>query len=414
MHASQTSRSTSQSSISRFHLKPWSPGRLSAGTVAFVLASAMLGITTPTLAQGKSSTWYSTEPSGKTLPAGVVQVRGVVASREASASFDADGNKSTIPYDININANGVAFELGLTNRLSLQLLATKYTKQTVTLRSTAALRETAEYTAAYDAAVSAAVDEQAETLFSTGLCPVLQACVDAITSGSATDPTTGLPILTIIQSTVDSAIVAAAEAAYDDGETGLGDTQIGFLYALIPAGKVQSSIGLGLRLPTGSFKDTPATKIPTGRGITEAGLQFNLDFAPFDGLMISLQDQAGVMIQKGKKTSGETTVDVERKGIRHQGFARVAWGLGMFGNFLVPFGLTGTYNFDLDNEEQIDGTTTTEKVTRNSLATGLRLDLYSNWKIPLRFDFEQERTLSGKNAYDLAGTTATMKLLLKF
>lgn len=401
-------------SMKTFQCKLFRKRSLRNYLTAVTLAAPTISGAANAFAQGKGATWYSIEPAGKTLPAGVVQLRGVVAKREADASYDSEGTKATIPYDITINANAVAFELGLTNRLSLQILATQYAKQDVVLRSATALRETAEYTTAYDAAVSAAVAEQAAALQALGLCPDLATCSAAINSGTATDPDTGLPILTVIQSAVDSAIVAAAGTAYEEGETGIGDTQIGFLYALKPTGKLQSSIGLGLRLPTGSFKDTPSTQIPTGRGITEAGLQFNLDFAPFQGLMISLQDQAGLMLQKGKKTSGETTVDVERKGIRHQGFARVAWGLGMFGNFLVPFGITGTYNFDLDNEEQIDGTTTKEKSTRNSLATGLRLDLYSNWKIPLRFDFEQERTLSGKNSYALAGTTASMKLLLKF
>jgi hypothetical protein len=213
---------------------------------------------------------------------------------------------------------------------------------------------------------------------------------------------------------VDEAIVAGAESAYADGETGLGDTQIGFLYALIPSGAFQASVGLGVRLPTGSYKETPDNKIPTGRGITEAGLQLNLDLAPFRGMMISIQDQAGMMIKKGSKTVGDTSVDVERTGIRHVGFARVALGLGVLGRYLVPFGLTGTYNFEIDNTEKVDDVTVSEDVSRRSFAAGVRLDFYSTWKIPLRIDFEQERTLSGTNSYNFAGNTSQVKLLLKF
>ena len=367
------------------------------------------------LAEGSETGWYSTEPAGKTLPAGVAQIRAIQVNRSANAQYDADGNKTGIPYDITASANGAAFELGLTNRLSFQVYALQYTKQTVKLRSADDLRATTQYQAAYDTAVAAQVAQQAAALQALGACPSAAVCSAAISSGAALDPTTGLPILTLIQSAVDTAIVDAAENAYADGETGLGDTQVGFLYALIPSGAVQSSIGLGMTMPTGKYKDVPDTMRTTGRGVTEAGVQFNLDILPFRGLTLSLQNTSGQMIQKGKKAGADgTDVDVERDGMRSYGFARAAFGLGVFGSWLVPVGLTATYGYDNDSKEKVDNEVTKEKVTRKSMATGVRLDFYSTWKIPVRIDFEQERTLGATNNYNLSGTTAQLKLLLKF
>jgi len=77
-------------------------------------------------------------------------------------------------------------------------------------------------------------------------------------------------------------------------------------------------------------------------------------------------------------------------------------------------GLTATYGYDNDSKEKIDNEVTKEKVTRKSMATGVRLDFYSTWKIPVRIDFEQERTVGATNNYNLSGTTAQFKLLLKF
>lgn len=384
---------------------------LPAATATAIL---VLGAAPTARAEGNETGWYSTEPAGKTLPAGVVQIRGIQANRTADAQYDEDGTKTSIPYDISVNANGAAFELGLTNRLSFQVYALQYTKQTVKLRSADALRESTAYQQAYDAAVASQVATQAAALQALGACPSTAVCSAAITSGAAIDPTTGLPIIQLIQAGVDSAIVSAAESAYEDGETGLGDTQVGFLYALIPSGSIQSSIGLGMTMPTGKYKDTPSTKRPTGRGVTEAGVQFNLDILPFRGLTLSLQNTSGQMIQKGKKTSGDTEVDVERDGMRSYGFARAAFGLGVLSSWLVPVGLTATYGYDNDSKEKIDDEVTKEKVTRKSMATGVRLDFYSTWKIPVRIDFEQERTIDATNNYNLSGTTAQLKLLLKF
>lgn len=387
---------------------------MKTGLRLFLPAMALWLAAPVALAQGTETGWYATEPGGKTLPAGVVQLRGIQVTRTADAQYDQDGNKTEIPYDITANATGAALELGLTSRLSFQAYALRYTKQTVKLRSAEALRETSTYQDTYDAAVAAQIASTAAALATAGACPSVAVCTAAINSGAAVDPSSGLPVIQVIQAGVDAAIVNAAESAYEDGETGLGDTQVGFLYALIPSGVVQSSIGLGLKLPTGKYKETPATQRPTGRGITEAGMQFNLDLLPFRGMTISLQNTSGQMIQKGKKKSGDTEVDVERKGMRHYGFARVALGLGMISSWLVPFGLTGTYNYDIDNKELVDGEVTEEKVSRKSLAAGLRLDFYSTWKIPVRIDLEQERTLDATNNYNLSGTTAQLKLLLKF
>jgi len=352
------------------------------------------------------------EPSGKTLPRGVLQLRFPYSVNNATEQYDADGNTKKIGADIDVTAMGYVLEFGITDKLSMQVGAPNFLKQEVTIDPTE-FRTTAAYSAVFDAALEEHVKTYAAALVAQGVFPDAATASAAISSGTVSNPATGNPLIADLRSGVDSAIVSAASAAYEPGATGMGDLTVGFLYNFLNSGMIQSSFGLGVTLPQGKFKDVPDNQIPTGRGVTEAGAQFNLDILPFSALTLSYQITVGKMVAPGKKTVSEVDVDYEREGMRQYGFARAGLAFGAISRFLSPFGVYYAMNFDKDSKVVVDGIEATDASEFNSTAAGVRVDLLPIG-VPVRLDFETVTPLSGKNDYAVTSKNAQVKLFFRF
>ncbi len=74
---------------------------------------------------------------------------------------------------------------------------------------------------------------------------------------------------------------------------------------LVDKSKQVVKLGLGFRLPFGSFEDVPNAQIPRGEGMVQYRVRFNYDLQPIPALMLSVQSQVVGMInpRQRKKSS---------------------------------------------------------------------------------------------------------------
>jgi hypothetical protein len=236
----------------------------------------------------------------------------------------------------------------------------------------------------------------------------------------------------------DSAVVRAASPT--DGRTGLGDLETGVLVAVLPNGPLTYSVGLGLRYPTGSFSDVPASQRGTGRGTLDAGLRQNLDFAVGRSVMLSWQNQSEVMLVKGqkKKTSlidsselnladpttpaavsagsdGEDNMqEFTREGVRNVGFLKAGLNLSAFSDDLRALGTYAQWSYNVDGQERLDGRALSDRKQTQSALAGLSVSGLG-YQIPASFDVDYEVPTGGKNvALATSVVTMTLKAYYKF
>jgi hypothetical protein len=360
-------------------------------------------------------------PEGKTLPEGVMRFRLPFKFASGSEGYDKDGNKAESGFKANASGTGAVFEYGLSDRISLQLLVPVVTRNEVR-RDDAKFKNRKDVSAAA-AAQAAKVAEDvrqgiAKKLLDAHACSDLNDCLTKIDNGSAVAQTdmdlgqngtsipvkAGTPFNAVVEGTraqADQATrdaILAATKKPEDGKTGLGDVELGALYAITTRAPVLFSLGAGFRLPTGSFKSVDEdVQRPTGRGTLDGAVRSNVDVPLSDVAMLSWQHQMEAMLMKGKKNvEGEGTKDFERKGVRNVGFLKAALGLGAFVDALDPVGLYTMYTYDYDGEDRIAGVALGDKSQLKTLRYGFTLTGLPK-QIPLSLDADYETPLSGKN-----------------
>jgi hypothetical protein len=353
-------------------------------------------------------------PEGKALPDNTYRFRVPVKFLSGSAGFDKDGDKIDSGFTLNAIGAGAVVEYGWTDRVSLQFLMPYVVHNELTFNKAAFLNrsDVREGRSANKAAAIGAIAQRLTGLHP--LCPTTADCVTAISSGTLTNAPadlplgsagtipSGAPILASLDAATEAGALARVNTNPNDGDTGLGDVQFGVLWELVTDGPVLVSVGGGLRLPTGSFKDVDTAKQrPTGRGTTDVGVRWNLDLPVAGVVMLSWQNQAESMLLKGKKKSGATEVDFERRGIRNIGFFKAAFAMAGVADSLKPASIYASYNYDIDGEERVDGVATTSRRNWRSMTLGLTVSGLEAG-IPVSLDLEQERpihhaTLGTKN-----------------
>lgn len=335
-----------------------------------------------------SGVYYAANGEGKTLPEGVARFRAPVRFYSIDKVYDDKGKEEKLPIEAKITAGAFVFEYGLSDRLSLQAKLDYYYGQSVKLKNDSGIKESKAFKDELDKTLAAQV--------AAGTCPSADAC----------------------RATFEPLVLAGMKAKLEseqkaDGNTGLGDTEVGALYALVTTddAPVAVSVGGGLRLPTG--KSAEAKKLQTTRYTTDLGLRLNVDYPIVDGLFLAWQHQAEIMLQKGKMKVGDTKLDYSRKGMRHVGFLKTAWGLGNVTPALSVLGLYGSYNYDLEPKAKVGDVEEEHAHEAYGATVGTVIDGLA-YEFPAQLELEYFIPTSGKSARAAQYWGATLKAFYKF
>jgi hypothetical protein len=240
-----------------------------------------------------------------------------------------------------------------------------------------------------------------------------------------------IPAGTEIKSVLDSLIVGAVEPA--EGKTGIGDFEVGALYNFHRSESWIFTTGLGLRLPTSAFDDTPRAYRPTGKGLVDLALRLNLEFSPLTGLWLTTQNQFEYALteRKSKRTSlvsnrhfndetptdGEkNSVTYEEKGVRTVGFAQVSYGLGAIYEPLKSLVVYSRYGYVFDRAVYRDSVRQSTGSEMQYVGGGFTVSLLP-YQLPFAMDVLHERAVDGKNKPIVAPTdvtTVTFKAYARF
>lgn len=398
-----------------------------------------------TSASAKDSTepYYSSMGLGKTLPHNVLRVRTPLQSATGTYGYDASGKKTDMGFTLNVNAGALILEYGLTDSLSLQLLAPYVVRNSLALNG-----QKFGQSATYQEQADKFNTGVASVLAANGICADVPSCLNLIKSGYAlptdtpvTLPTgesftfkAGIPIQTYTDSLVKNA------ANPQNGATGLGDIEIGALYALVHDDSFIFSLGAGFRLPTGKFTDVPSAQRNTGGGVTQFGFRVNVDWMAFSGFWLSWQNQTEAPLTAAKKhksslidpnqpNSSDPTTDAAKasgsdgepneqtytvKGLRQKGTLRFEYGLTDLG--LMPLAIGAGYNYDLKQATELNGHANTNRAEIHSVSMLLKLNgLTPNLMFPASVELEHDQPIKGKNIPLAAITNSlTLKLYYRF
>ena len=404
---------------------------------------------------------FATLPEGKVLPAGVMRARAVYGKTTGNgSSYDKDGNKIDAVIDLNATGGAAVFEYGISDKMSLQIqqdfvLGFETTLKQDKLKASSAW---AGYmTSAYSSTAAAAQSIRdletktgtkitsketfttaytiavAGTLMTTNpaLCggaASVTECIGKIQAG-ATAPadiaSLGLKAgdkystaiatkaATTDASLQDGVIAASKAKAEKKGGRGLSDTTIGVLYEAFKTENFHVALAGGIRYPSGN-RDRASNERPTGRGLTEFGARFNLDYTPIPTLALAWQNQSEVMAAAGKYNVAGESVTVTRKGVRNVGFFLVKpslAGLSESLSFIAPkVGLA----YDYDSEERMkvgsgNETPTGSRAYERKLIAGLGLSGF-DFGVPLHLDIEYRKSMAGQN---ISAATDSLQTQLK-
>lgn len=396
---------------------------------------------------------YAVQPEGKTLKKNMMRIRLPYRTASGNTGFDSKGKKTEPPVKVRASGGAVVIEYGLSDDISLQFLNDYVGNQEVSFDKSRFLGSAAYNDASkgvFASKFSALGNDVgpenlsgklqgaiAAALVQNGACGTdnIATCAGQIAAGmkapvdlpdSATS-LTGLNIrkgdtlkdvidgysLAVNQQIEDGIMEAADDQASHTGARGMGDTTIGALYEVYSSRPLFFSVGMGVRFPTGKYKNLNGSELPTGRGLTEIGLRTNLDLQPFDALMLSWQNQSETMLTKGIKKIGSDSYDVKRIGVRNVGFFYLKPSLVPLHqslNVLAPrLGLT----YDHDSAEKI-GDYAPPRSHVHSIYYALAFDL-TRYSLPMQFDIEHTQPFEGRNkSVVTTANTYTLKLFYIF
>ena len=385
----------------------------------------------------KTKKFYSAIGAGKTLPKGVMRVRLPYQNVYGKEGFDEEGNKESQGIEINIDAMALAVEYGLTDKISLAILAPFVLRSEAGLNANEIRKNNRKFKREFGRYAEAVQD----LLRSQDLCSSTEDCMAKIysdqyripvnqtvtlTTGETVTATTDAPIYRQIDALLMQPITPA------EGKTGIGDITIGGLYNFYADKNISLSAGGGLRIPTGEFTDVAKGERPTGGGILDLGLRFNFDYKAAPWAVVSFQHQFEQMLAPGEKKKPSSIYNdqlnqadpttpqaiaigsdgfdnnqkFERFGVGHDGFIRVGFGLTDIAQALAPVGLGLKYRWFEGRETRYDGQAIDSEGWRKDEITRLRyLGFNVSWDglgmdplIPLSLNYEYERPVSGSFA----------------
>lgn len=372
------------------------------------------------VAEASSPMRHVSGGEGKVLPKNVVRARVVNRIYSSRTGFDQNGGKLDLGLDQNLGVRAFVAEYGLTEKLSLRMMAPIVFHNQLTMNEEE-FKGSATYKKIYDDKANGAAQKFVEQ----GMCSDIKSCRTLIDSRDLRAPI-DIPITldsgeqviiprgSVIADSIEDSILTGARRP-KEGATGLGDMEFGLLYNAYNSDTMTVSAGLGLRAATGKF-NLPEGQRPIGDGINDLGARFNLDYSPVDGLWISFQEQLEMAMTKAnwKRPSmldsskfneadpnegGDglaNTRSMEKVGFMNASMFRVNYGLGALHPLLKPLALNSSYEYRRDRAKRIDGVETTpqsviETVSAGTLVSGLP------YRVPLEFEANYVAPIQGKN-----------------
>ncbi len=364
----------------------------------------------------------------QTLPKNVIRIRYILQNAQADKGYDSAGKE--YQAGISLNALGHAFvaEYGLSDRLVFQMITPFTGKNSLTINANEFKKSQG-----YEREYQKLVDAVTPTLIANGKCQTAEQCRTAIDSGLALGIATPIELPSGEKATVganipinaamDSIILKAIEPG--EGKTGVGDIQFGLGYNVYSSQRNMLTLGLGLRVPTGAYTNVASAYRPLGSGfITSAYLlKYDLRFRP---IIFSLSHQMEYSLTKAKlsrsslinpkflndedPTSDDPEIAgagdgvpnagiVERKGVYHEGFARVAFALGALTRYLKPAAVYAYGGWSIDPEYHNLGHLYLKKRELYTASYAMSLDgLYLDSHIPLNLHYKHDIAIGGRNA----------------
>jgi hypothetical protein len=380
---------------------------------------------------------------GKTLPESVARFRVVSKSVTSKSGFDSDGKKTELGLSLNVQAEAFVAEYGLSDALSLQMVVPYIMKNDLALDGNK-FRQSDTY-AQKNREFLAGIEQ---LLIAKGICATAADCDAQISAGLALPIDTAVTLPTGESLTIehgiplstysDALIVGAARPV--NGLTGIGDIEVGALYAVYKTSDITLSAGGGLRFPTGSFEDVPSAQRGTGAGITTLGIRLNADYVATPGVLLAWQNQSEMSLTDAKKSKSslidnsklnmadpESAAAVaggsdgegnkqkyEANGIAEIGFVRAGVALGLLTSALNGVSVNTYYTYNLGLTEYLNG----KKQGDAKAYTGIRLSGEFNglaYQLPFGLVIERETPLTGKNlALAPTALTITAKIYYRF
>ena len=348
-----------------------------------MLASMACLLFTATVQAKKSSALSSVVGDGKTLPKKVIRGRVVTSTVVNSKTFDKDGNKFDSGLSLKATGGALVFEYGLVDNVSVQLLQKMMYSATWELD-----QETFKRSALYrykqnfyrKELKEMGVPETIMNLPPSQIPETIEALKQlkqSLLAGKfiyrGTGETLAVDASKTINENLDDLILKGAQSAPNGGGFRLGDLEIGARYSvfndknLLWEGLVHVAIGLGLRLPVGEHP-TPSGKIPSGTGLTDLGVRFNVDVYVNPFLVLSWENQTELMLVKGKykKTSlkdnqvfntespidgSKNDVDYKKTGLGQVGSVKANMGLAALSSKLGAVTCSVSYQYRLMRKE---------------------------------------------------------------
>ncbi|MEY4065943.1 MAG: hypothetical protein RIR26_2151 [Pseudomonadota bacterium] len=426
-------------------------GKFSITHCLFLLGLGLCAVASEASASGaldesRPSSTHAIAGEGKTLPEGVWRARTIFSSARAQDGFSDSGKKEDGGWRAEVSAGAMVIEYGIKQGLSLQLLA-PYVFQAGRALNGNKFKNSSLYSRLYEKSL----EKVSEKLISKKICLDAQACRKAIEeknlalpydttlvldTGESLPVKGGVPLKAVLESLIVNA------AAPSSGRVGLGDIEVGALWALSDPQVgwkkdwgFNASIGAGLRVPIGSFSDVPAAQRPTGRGTWDLGLRANVDKAFAESLLFSWQNQSEIAILPARKkrssllnsnslntanpavegADGKSNDGIlKRTGVRQTGFLKVAWGAENLHSSFDGFILNAFLKYDLDTQGEREGESLGPDSALYSLQCGLTWDgLRLN--LPVQLDFDASFPIAGKSvpAAPVAASGA-LKVYYKF
>lgn len=379
--------------------------------------------------QGTSELDTAIVGEAQVLPQNVLKARYVLRSVTGEKGYDSAGKEQDLGASLAAVGHALVVEYGVTDRWVLQLIA-PYTSSNELVINASQFKQSQVYEKQY----AKFVDEVAPTLINNGLCSDLTSCRSAIDKGLALATATPveLPsgeVATVganvpIRDAINSIILKSIEP--QSGKTGLGDLQVGLGYNVFNSPLNVLTIGLGMRFPSGLFSKVADAYRAPGSGFMTTGLliRYDLRLTP---VVLSFSHQAEYSLNKAKRTRSsllspgflngvDPTTDnpeipgagdgiandmmIERKGLYHVGYTRLAYALGQITPYAKPFAVYAYYGYAIDPEYHNNSHRYRKKEELYTASIAFSVDgLAMNPVIPASITYRREIAIGGRNAF---------------
>lgn len=381
--------------------------------------------------------WHAAQPASALLPGKVMRLRLIYNGASGDTGWDSSGAKVSNGIAVNVGATVFVAEYGITDNLTVQLYAPFIMKNEGGLDA-ATFRNSQIYKDNYNEFL----DGAAALLQTNGVCADYATCRAKIDGGYALPVDTAVPLpsgeVVIAKRDVplnqyaDALVTNAAKQA--SGSTGMGDVEIGAAYNILKEGPVLFTVGLGLRLPTGSFEDVPAAQRTTGSGWTSLGLRTYIDLPIIPGFLISSEHQFEKTLTTAtrKKSSlvdptvlntadattasaiaaggdGKKDNEYKRTGMRHVGSLKAKFALGLITRALFQAGVSAGLEYTLNPATTVNGKDDTPATSQRWYILGASYDMLPKG-IPLRLLYDYVTPQGGK---EITVTTTQHRLQLQ-